>query len=98
MVYLSEEFDFIRRKKRTMVKVLRKVIEKSVNCPKCGRKLSFDDSDEKYFSEHKFNSCDKSKFICCPCGYCIQTRIINGDISSNVTLMTADATEEANNE
>ena len=98
MVYLSEEFDFIRSKKRTMVKVLRKVIEKSVNCPKCGRKLSFDDSDEKYFLDHTPNRHDESKFICCPCGYCIQTRIINGDISSNVTLMTADATEEANNE
>ena len=80
-----------------MVKVLRKVIEKRVDCPKCGRELSFDDSDEKYFSEHKFNSCDKSKFICCPCGYCIQTRIMNGDISQNVTLITADATEEVNN-
>ena len=76
-----------------MVKVLRKVIEKRVDCPKCGRELSFDDSDEKYYS-----SCSESKFICCPCGYCIQTRITNGDISSNVTLITADATEEEDNE
>ena len=81
-----------------MVRVLRKVVEKRVNCPKCGRELSFDDSDEKYYSDHTFNSCDKSKFICCPCGYCIQTRITNGDISSNVTLITADATEEVDNE
>lgn len=72
-----------------MVKVLRKVIEKRVDCPKCGCELSFDDSDEKYYS-----SCSESKFIRCPCGRCIQTRIINGDISQNVTLITADATEE----
>ena len=77
-----------------MVKVLRKVIEKRVDCPKCGRELSFDDSDEKYYSDHTFNSWDKSKFICCPCGCCIQTRIMNGDISQNVTLITADADEE----
>ena len=81
-----------------MVKVTRKVIEKKINCPKCGCELSFDDSDEKYFAEHKFNSCDKSKFILCPCNCCIQTRIMNGDISQNVTLITADATEEASNE
>ena len=80
-----------------MVKVLRKVIEKRVYCPKCGNELAFDDSDEKYFSEHKFNSCDKSKFICCPCGYCIQTRIMNGDISQNVTLMTVNVNEEIKN-
>lgn len=80
-----------------MVKVLRKVIDKMVDCPKCGRQLSFDDSDEKYYSDHTFNNCDKSKFICCPCGYCIQTKIMNGDISQNVTLITADATEEVNN-
>ena len=81
-----------------MVKVLRKVIEKRVDCPKCGCELSFDDSDEKYFSEYKFNSCDESKFIRCPCGRCIQTRIINGDILPSVTLITADTTEEADNE
>ena len=81
-----------------MVKVLRKVIEKRVDCPKCGRELSFDDSDEKYYSDHTFNSRDKTKFICCPCGYCIQTRIMNGDISQNVTLITADSTGEESNE
>ena len=81
-----------------MVKVLRKVIEKRVDCLKCGRKLSFNDSDEKYYSDHKFNSCDESKFICCPCGCCIQTRIINGDISQNVSLITVDVNEEASNE
>ena len=81
-----------------MVKVSRKVIEKMVDCPKCGRELSFDDSDEKYYCNHIFNNWDKSKFIRCPCGRCIQTRIINGDISQNVTLITADATEEADNE
>ena len=80
-----------------MIKVLRKVIEKRVDCPNCGNELAFDDSDEKYYSDHKFNSCDESKFICCPCGCCIQTRIMNGDISQNVTLITANATEEVNN-
>lgn len=81
-----------------MVKVLRKVIEKRVYCPKCGRELSFDDSDEKYYSDHTFNSRDKTKFICCPCGYCIQTRNTDGSISQNITLITADVTEEASNE
>ena len=80
-----------------MVRVLRKVIDKRADCPKCGRELSFDDSDEKYYSDHKFNSCDKSKFIYCPCGCCIQTRIMNGDISQNVTLMTVDVNEETEN-
>lgn len=81
-----------------MVKVLRKVIEKRVDCPKCGRELSFDDSDEKYCSDHTFNSRDKTKFICCPCGYCIQTRNTGGNISPNVTLITANVTEEESNE
>ena len=81
-----------------MVKVLRKVIEKRVDCPKCGCELSFDNSDEKYYSDYTFNSRDKTKFICCPCGYCIQTRNTSGNISQNVTLITADATEEADNE
>ena len=81
-----------------MVKVLRKIIEKRVDCPKCGRELSFNDSDEKYYSDHTFNNCDKSKFICCPCGCCIQTRIMNGDISQSVSLITVDVTEEADNE
>ena len=80
-----------------MVRVLRKVVGKTVVCPNCGNELAFDDSDKKYFSEHKFNNCNKSKFICCPCGCCIQTRIMNGDISQNVTMIIADATEEANN-
>ena len=81
-----------------MVKVLRKVVVKRINCPECGRELSFDDSDEKYYSDHKFNSCDKSKFICCPCGYCIQTRIMNGNISQNVTLMTMEVNNEQTQE
>ena len=81
-----------------MVKVLRKVIEKKVDCPKCGRELSFDDSDEKYYSDHTFNSRDKTKFICCPCGYCIQTRNTGGNISQNITLVTANVTEEESNE
>lgn len=81
-----------------MVKVLRKVIEKRVDCPKCGRELSFDDSDEKYYSDHIFNNRDKTKFICCPCGYCVQTRNIGGNISQNVTLITVDVTEEESNE
>ena len=80
-----------------MIKVLRKVVEKRVNCPKCGRELSFDDSDEKYYSDHKFNSCDKSKFICCPCGNQVLTRDQYGKIAKGVTLITIDATEEANN-
>lgn len=81
-----------------MVKVLRKVIEKRVDCLKCGRKLSFNDSDEKYYLDHTSNRHDESKFICCPCGYCIQTRNTSGNISQNVTLITADVTEEASNE
>lgn len=81
-----------------MVRVLRKVIGKTVTCPNCGNELAFDDSDEKYYSDHKFNSCDESKFICCPCGCCIQTRIMNGNISPNVTLITVDVKEEANDE
>lgn len=81
-----------------MVKVLRKVIEKRVDCPKCGRELSFNDSDEKYCLDHTPNRHDESKFIWCPCGYYVQTRNIGGNISQNVTLITADATEEASNE
>ena len=72
-----------------MVKVLRKVIEKRVDCPKCGRELSFDDSDEKYYWSRS-----EGKYICCPCGCYITTRDGDGDISQNVTLITADATEE----
>ena len=76
-----------------MVKVLRKVIEKRVNCPKCGRELSFDDSDEKPLSKW-----DESKFIYCVCGRYIKTRNDDGRIAKGVTLITADATEEADNE
>ena len=75
-----------------MVKILRKVIEKRVNCPKCGRELSFDDSDEKYFW-----SSSKEKFIGCPCGCYIRTRDVHEKIEKGVTLITADATEEVNN-
>lgn len=80
-----------------MIKVLRKVIEKRVDCPKCGRELGFDDSDEKYYSDHTFNSRDKSKFICCPCGCCIQTRDMNGNISKNIILTIMEANEEIKN-
>ena len=80
-----------------MVRVLRKVIEKRVDCPKCGCELSFDDSDEKYYSDHKFNSCDESKFICCPCGNQVLTRDKYGNIAKGVTLMTVDVKEEAEN-
>ena len=76
-----------------MIKVLRKVIEKRVDCPKCGCELSFDDSDEKYYS-----NCNESKYIHCVCGYYIRTRNENGNIAKGVTLITADATEEADNE
>ena len=80
-----------------MVKVLRKVIEKRVDCPKGGCELSFDDSDEKYYLDHISNRHDESKFICCPYGYRVQTRNIGGNISQNVTLITADVIEEASN-
>ena len=76
-----------------MIKVLKKVIEKRVDCPKCGRELSFDDSDEKYYS-----NCSESKYIRCVCGCYIGTRNEGGDISPNVTLITTDATEEEDNE
>ena len=76
-----------------MVKVLRKVIEKRVDCPKCGRELSFDDSDEK-----RYPGCSDSKFIRCVCGYCIKTRDKDGKIEKNITLITTDTIMEANNE
>ena len=76
-----------------MIKVLRKVVEKRVNCPKCGRELSFDDSDEKYYWSRS-----EGKYISCICGCYITTRDGDGNISQNVTLITADATEEASNE
>ena len=34
-----------------MVKVVRKVIEKRVDCPNGGCELSFDDADEKFYHE-----------------------------------------------
>ena len=71
-----------------MVKVLRKVIEKMVDCPECGRELSFDDSDEKPLSKW-----DESKFIYCPCGYFIPTKNGDGTIAKGVTLITVGATE-----
>lgn len=75
-----------------MVKVLRKVIEKRVDYPKCGCELSFDDSDEKYYS-----SCSESKYIRCVCGCYIGTRNEDGTIAKGVTLITVDVTEEENN-
>ncbi len=81
-----------------MVRVLRKVIEKRVNCPKCGCELSFDDSDEKYSFSFSIPRFDESTSICCPCGNQVLTRDKYGNISQNVTLITADATEEANDE
>ena len=77
-----------------MVRVLRKVIEKRVDCPQCGCELSFDDSDEKCYSDHTFDNFNKARFICCPCGCCIQTRDINGDMSKNIMLMTVEANDE----
>ena len=77
-----------------MVKVLRKVIEKRVDCPKCGRELSFDDSDEKYYSSLRSDS----KFVCCVCGYCIKTRDEDGKIEKSVNLITVDVNEEVDNE
>ena len=75
-----------------MVRVLRKVIEKRINCPKCGRELSFDDSDEKYYS---FRS--DAMFIYCACGCCIGTRNGDGSIAEGVTLITVEVKEEAEN-
>ena len=82
---------------KRMIRVLRKVIEKRVNCPKCGCELSFDDSDEKSLFVDLTSMVDKTRFITCPCNCCVITRDIVGNISQNVTLITADATEEANN-
>ena len=76
-----------------MIRVLRKVIEKRVDCPKCGRELSFDDSDEKYYSCRS-----DAMFIYCTCGHCIGTKNGDGTIAKGVTLITADATEEESNE
>lgn len=80
-----------------MVRVLRKVIEKRINCPKCGRELSFDDSDEKSLFVDLTSMVDKTRFITCPCNCCVITRDIVGDISQNVTLTTVDVKEEAEN-
>ena len=81
-----------------MVKVLRKVIEKRVDCPNCGNELAFDDSDEKSLFNSLTSMVDKIRFITCPCNCCVVTRDIVGDISQNVTLMTVDVNEEANDE
>ena len=75
-----------------MVKVLRKVIEKRVDCPKCGCELSFDDSDERYYWSRS-----EGKYICCICGCYITTRDGDGNISQNVTLITEDVNEEKEN-
>ena len=80
-----------------MIKVTRKVIEKRVNCPKCGNELAFDDSDEKSLFDSLTSMVDKTRFITCPCNCCVATRDIVGNILQNVTLITADATEEVNN-
>lgn len=80
-----------------MVKVLRKVIGKRVNCPKCGRELSFDDSDEKYSFSFSIPRFDESTSICCPCGNQVLTRDKYGNIAKNVTLITVDVNEEAEN-
>ena len=75
-----------------MIRVLRKVIEKRVDCPKCGRELSFDDSDEKYYWSRS-----EGKYINCICGCYITTRDGDGDISQNVTLTTVDVKKEIKN-
>ena len=80
-----------------MVKVLRKVVGKIVTCPKCGSELSFDDSDEKYSFSFSIPRFDESTSICCPCGNQVLTRDQYGKIAKGVTLITEDATEEANN-
>ena len=80
-----------------MIKVLRKVIEKRVNCPKCGRELAFDDSDEKSLFVDLTSMVDKTRFITCPCNCCVITRDIVGNISQNVTLITVDVKEETEN-
>ena len=81
-----------------MVRVLRKVIEKKVDCPKCGCELSFDDSDEKYSFSFSIPRFDESTSICCPCGNQVLTRDQYGKIAKGVTLITVDVKEEASNE
>ena len=80
-----------------MVRVLRKVIEKKVDCPKCGCELSFDDSDEKYSFSFSIPRFDESTSICCPCGNQVLTRDKYGNISPNVTVTTVDVKEETEN-
>ena len=80
-----------------MVKVLRKVIEKRVDCPKCGRELSFDDSDEKYSFSFSIPRFDESTSICCPCGNQVLTRDQHGNIAKHVNLITVDVNEEKEN-
>ena len=72
-----------------MVKVVRKVIEKRVDCPKCGCGLSFNDSDEQYYWSQS-----EEKFVRCICGCCVMTRDEDGKMEKGVTLITADAAEE----
>lgn len=81
-----------------MVRVLRKVIEKTVTCPSCGNELSFDDSDEKSLFDSLARMVDKTRVITCPCNCCVVTRDIVGNISQNVTLITVNVNEEANDE
>ena len=76
-----------------MVRILRKVVGKTVVCPNCGNELAFVDWDEKYYS-----NCNESKYIYCVCSYYIRTRNEDGTIAKGVTLITADATDEADNE
>ena len=80
-----------------MVKVLRKVVGKTVVCPKCGNELAFDDSDEKSLFNSLTSMVDKTRFITCPCNCCVVTRDIVGNISQNVTLITVDVNEETEN-
>ena len=81
-----------------MVRVLRKVVGKTVTCPSCGNELSFDDSDEKSLFDSLARMVDKTRVITCPCNCCVVTRDIVGNISQNVKLITVDVNEEVNNE
>lgn len=80
-----------------MVRVLRKVVGKTVTCPSCGNELAFDDSDEKSLFDSLACMVDKTKVITCPCNCCVVTRDIVGNISQNVSLITVDVNKEANN-
>lgn len=80
-----------------MVRVLRKVVGKTVVCPNCGNELAFDDSDEKLLFDSLTGIVDESRFIVCPCTCCVITRDKEGNISPNVTLITVDVNEETEN-